>query len=120
MKKILSLILVVVLSACGFSQKEIAMHDDDFKGCQRIATHARHLVYKCPSGMEWVWETARQHTDTMFKTLKEIDLDTAIVDKEHVLVVVVFGKSKFCSEKFHYRTIKSVNGKAVYTVIGCK
>ncbi|MBR3148132.1 MAG: hypothetical protein IKF41_02175 [Alphaproteobacteria bacterium] len=121
MRKILISIFVSILSACGISQKEMAMHDADFTGCERIVTSAKHLIYKCPSGMEWVWETKRQDAEVMLKAVKDIDWAVANADTEHTLVEVVLRKSENCAEKFYYRTmVKPTSGEKMYAVIGCK
>jgi len=121
MRKILILIFVFVLSACGISQKEMAMHDADFAGCERIVTSTKHLIYKCPSGMEWVWETKRQDASVMLKTVKDVDWDAVNADTDHTLVEVVLRKSENCTEKFYYRTmVKPSDGEKTYAIIGCK
>ena len=46
MKKIIALTSVLALAACSnnISQQQIAQHDADFAGCERVDTTKTHLV----------------------------------------------------------------------------
>lgn len=128
MKKIFVLGSVLALAACGISKEQIAQHDADFAGCERIATTDTHLVYKCPANMEMIANVKAQEPDALFQNGRGIEgwPEVANADTESVLVEVVhgkFGKIEKCVEDFHYRTIvKPVNTetKEFYAVMTCK
>ena len=129
MKKIIALISVLALAACGISQEDIAKQDADFAGCERIATSATHLVYKCPSNQEWIVNLKKEgrEPNALFQNGKGLEGDwwnVANADKKHTLVEVVYGKyGKGCKENFHYRTVVkpiNVETQEFYALIGCK
>lgn len=120
MKKVLALTSVLALAACGQSL-DVAQHDADFKGCERIDTTKTHLVYKCPADMERFVEIKKQEPTAMFNQGTFV-WDEVNADKEHVYVEVVATQSG-CQENFHYRTmVKPYNAetKEFYAVISCK
>lgn len=121
MKKVMALTSVLALAACGFSQEQIAQHDADFAGCERVDTTKMHLVYKCPADMERFVEIKKQEPTVLFKMPGSLNLDEVNADTEHVYVEVVKPYSKDCVENFHYRTmVKPVNGEEMYAVKTCK
>jgi len=122
MKKIFVLGSVLALAACGFSKEDIAMHDADFVGCERIDTSKLHLVYKCPSNMEWIQAVKQQEPTAQFRTGRGFDWDAVNADVEHTLVEVASGsEGGYCKENFHYRTIvKPINTEEMYAVVSCK
>lgn len=128
MKKILALTSVLALAACGISQEQIAQHDADFAGCERIATTKTHLVYKCPSNLEWIVNVKKQEPNALFQNGEGLEgawWDAANADTKHTLVEVVHGKygKGICKEKFHYRTVvKPINVETAepYAFVGCK
>ena len=121
MKKVLTLASVLALAACGFSQEQIAQHDADFAGCERVDTSKTHLVYKCPANMERFAEVKAQEPTAMFMDGSALNFDEVNADKEHVYVEVVAKNDGDCKDGFHYRTmVKPVNGEEMYAVISCK
>ena len=122
MKKVFALTSVLALAACGQSL-DVAQHDADFAGCERIDTTKTHLVYKCPANMDRFAEIKKQEANALFFEGGALVWDDVNADKEHVYVEVVKPYSNECVEDFHYRTIvKPVNTetKDWYAVISCK
>lgn len=122
MKKILALTSVLALAACGVSEKEIAKHDADLAGCERIATSAEHLVYKCPADMEKFAEVKKQEANAKFLTWGEDEslIKEAAQDAQFTLVEVVLGKSEGCKENFHYRTMVKPISEEMWAVVSCE
>ena len=123
MKKILTLTSVLALAACGQSL-DVTQHDADFAGCERVDTTKTHLVYKCPSDMEWIKEVKKQEPNALFFEGGALVWDDVNADKDHTYVEVVLDtKSEACKENFHYRTmVKPFNTdtKEFFAVQGCK
>lgn len=120
MKKVLALTSVLALAACGQSL-DVAQHDADFTGCERIDTTKTHLVYKCPANMERFAEVKKQEATVMFKEGGALVWDEVNADKENIYVEVVAGNDAGCMEGFHYRTmVKPQNGEEMYAVVSCK
>jgi hypothetical protein len=120
MKKSLLLVSVLALAACGNSI-DVAQHDADFTGCERIASDEQHLVYKCPSDMEWIVNVKKQEPNALFQYGSNLNLDEINADTEHTYVEVVPSKpGTDCKENFHYRTMVKPISKEPYAVIGCK
>lgn len=121
MKKIFVLGSVLALAACG---PDVAKHDADFAGCERVDTTKTHLVYKCPSSQEWLAAVKKQTPNAQFKEGGNLNWDEVNADKENTYVEVVFGVSEGCKENFHYRTmIKPMNkdnAEEFYAFIGCR
>jgi len=122
MKKILALTSVLALAACGSAEKEIAKHDADFAGCERIATSAEHLVYKCPSDMEMFAEVKKQEANAAFLTWGEDEalIKEAAQDAQFTLVEVVLGNANDCKDNFHYRTMVKPISEEMWAVTSCK
>ena len=126
MKKIIALTSVLALAACGISSEQIAQHDADFAGCERVDTTKTHLVYKCPSNMEWIAKVKKQEPNALFQDGSNLNWDEINADTEHTYVEVVHGKfgAGVCKEDFHYRTmVKPVVRREsgdFFAVIGCK
>jgi hypothetical protein len=123
MKKSSLLISVLALAACGNSI-DVAQHDARFAEwkCERIASDEQHLVYKCPSDMEWIVNVKKQEPNALFKTFGD---DEALIretakDTSVTLVEVVLGDSAGCKEDFHYRTMVKPISEEPYAVVGCK
>jgi hypothetical protein len=125
MKKIFVLGSVLALAACG-QQIDVAQHDADFAGCERVDTTKIHLVYKCPSNMDRFAEIKKQEPTALFQMGGGLNWDDVNADKENTYVEVVFGKyGKIgeCAEDFHYRTmVKPFNTetKEMFAVVSCK
>ena len=121
MKKFFVLGSVLALAACGM---DVAKHDADFVGCERVDTTKTHLVYKCPSNMERFAEIKTQTPNAMFQEGGNLVWDEVNADKENTYVEVVLGVAENCQENFHYRTmVKSMNkdnAEEMYAVISCK
>lgn len=121
MKKIFVLGSVLALAACGM---DVAKHDADFVGCERVDTTKTHLVYKCPSNMERFAEIKTQTPTAMFKEGGNLVWDDVNADKENTYVEVVLGVAENCQENFHYRTMvkpmNKDNAEEMYAVISCK
>lgn len=125
MKKILVLGSVLALAACGFSKEDIAMHDADLAGCERVDTSKLYLLYKCPSNLEWIQALKKQEPTAMFQYKRGdgVDWDAVNADTEHTLVEVSSGKDGRCVENFHYRTMVrpfDMETKEKYAVASCK
>ena len=119
----MALTSVLALAACGFSQEQIAQHDADFAGCERVDTNKMHLVYKCPANMERFTEIMKQEPNVMFLVNGALAWDEINADKEHVYVEVVGRGDNTCEENFHYRTmVKPADfvTKEYYAVFSCK
>jgi hypothetical protein len=124
MKKILALTSVLALAACG-SSIDTAEMDAHFAGCERIATSAEHLVYKCPSSQEWIAEVKKQEANAKFVTWGEDEalIKEAAQDAKFTLVEVVFGKygkMDDCAENFHFRTMVKPISEEMWAVTSCK
>lgn len=121
MKKIFVLGSILALAACGM---DVAKHDADFVGCERVDTTKTHLVYKCPSNMERFAEIKTQTPTAMFKEGGNLVWDEVNADKENTYVEVVLGVAENCQENFHYRTMvkpmNKDNAEEMYAVISCK
>lgn len=120
MKKIFVLGSVLAVAACGM---DVAKHDADFAGCERVDTTKTHLVYKCPSNMDRFAEVKNQVPTAMFQEGANLNWDEVNADKENVYVEVVSSKAGTdCKENFHYRTmVKPMNNtEEMYAVISCK
>ena len=123
MKKILALTSVLALAACG---QDVAKHDADFAGCERVDTTKTHLVYKCPSNMDRFVEIKKQTPTAKFAEGGNLVWDNVNADTENVYVEVVFGefgKMDGCQEDFHYRTMvkpATEEAEAWYAVATCK
>ena len=121
MKKVLTLTSILALAACGQSL-DVAQHDADFAGCERVDTSRTHLVYRCPANMERFAEIMKQEPTVMFVEKGALVWDEVEADAEHVYVEVT---SKFhdCVDGFGYRTkVKPFNAetKEFYAVASCK
>jgi hypothetical protein len=122
MKKLLTLASVLALAACG-QPLDVAQHDADFEGCERVDTTKIHLVYKCPASMERFAEIKTQEPTALFKMGGSLNWDEVNADTEHVYVEVVKPHSENCKENFHYRTmVKPFNQETQewYAVVSCK
>ena len=119
MKKLIALTSVLALAACGQSL-DVAQHDADFAGCERVDTTKTHLVYKCPANMERFAEVMKQEPTALFFEGSALVWDDINADKEHVYVEVVKPYSENCQEDFHYRTMVKPSSKDSYAVISCK
>ncbi len=122
MKKTSLLISVLALAACGNSI-DVAKHDARFAEwkCERIASNEQHLVYKCPSDLEWIVNLKNQEPNAPFRMFGD---DEALIretakDTSVTLVEVVLGDSAGCKEDFHYRTMVKPISEELYTVVGC-
>lgn len=124
MKKIIALTSVLALAACGISSEQIAQHDADFAGCERVDTTNIHLVYKCPSTMEWVAKVKDQEPNALFQQGGNLNWDEVNADTGYTYVEVVPSKpGTDCKENFHYRTmVKPFNRETreFFAVLGCK
>lgn len=127
MKKTLILTSFIGLIVFGANATTIEEHDADFTGCERVDTTEEHLVYKCPSDVEWVQNIKNSGVEpnAMFQTGGELNFDVVNSDTEHTYVEVVRGKygKGYCEEDFHYRTmVKPINFETdeYYAVVGCK
>ena len=124
MKKIIALTSVLALAACGISSEQIAQHDADFAGCERVDTTKTHLVYKCPSNLEWIVNVKKSEPTALFQTGGGLIWDDVNADTEHTYVEVVPSKpGTDCKEDFHYRTmVKPFNRETrePFAVVGCK
>ena len=121
MKKVLTLTAVLVLAACGFSQNQVAQHDARFAGCERVETTWLHLVYKCPSDMEWIQEAKKQEPNAMFKQGSILVRNNVNADIEHTYVEVVPGRFRQCKD-FHYRVMIrpfDAKSKEYFAFAGC-
>lgn len=121
MKKIFVLGSVLAVAACGM---DVAKHDADFVGCERVDTTKTHLVYKCPSNMERFAEIKTQTPNAMFKEGGNLVWDDVNADTENTYVEVVLGVAENCQENFHYRTMvkpmNKDNAEEMYAVTSCK
>lgn len=125
MKKSLLLVSVLALAACGNSI-DVAKHDARFAEwkCERIASDEQHLVYKCPSDLEWIVNVKKQEPNALFQNGSNLNWDEINADTEHTYVEVVPSEpGTDCKENFHYRTmvVKPIvpeSGK-FFAVIGC-
>lgn len=123
MKKIFVLGSVLALAACG-NNIDVAQHDADFAGCERIETTKEHLVYKCPADQEWIATVKTQEPNVKFFRAAALTVDDMSADTEHTYVEVVLGDAaQGCKEDFHYRTmVKPYNAETqeFYAVLSCK
>ncbi|MBQ7409103.1 MAG: hypothetical protein IJV03_00905 [Alphaproteobacteria bacterium] len=124
MKKSLLLVPVLALAACGNSiDIDVAQHDARFAEwkCERIVSDEQHLVYKCPSDLEWIVNVKKQEPNALFQSGSNLNWDEINADTEHTYVEVVPSEPETdCKENFHYRTMVKPISKEFYAVIGCK
>ena len=119
MKKVVALTSVLVLAACG---NDVAKHDADFAGCERIETTEFHLVYKCPADQEWVQQVKQMQPNGKFKAGGYLNLEELYADTANVYVEVALNNKDVCKEDFTVRTMiaKPVQGGGDWAFIGCK
>ena len=127
MKKSLLLVPVLALAACGNSiDIDVTQHDARFAEwkCEKIESNEQHLVYKCPSDLEWIKSVKEKEPDALFQTGGALNWDEINADTEHTYVEVVPSEPKtYCEENFHYRTmVKPFNleTREYFAVTGCK
>ncbi len=118
MKKLLLILPVMALTACGHEANTYV------DGCERIAE--RNLggnIYKCPMTEDLVAIKAME-ADSMFGSHKGLDVIAAAADTENAYVNVFGGK---CETKgqVSYRVIVTTpkaldNGKTYYAVEVCR
>jgi len=122
MKKHLALISVLALAACGNSV-DVSKHDARFAGwnCERIATNEQHLVYKCPSDLQWIVDLKKNEPNAKFLTWgdDEVLIKETAKDEKVALVEVVLGVSAGCKDDFHYRTMIRPIGEEYWAYLGC-
>lgn len=122
MKKYFALISILGLAACGNSM-DVSKHDARFAewGCERFAADEQHLVYKCPSNLEWIVSLKKEQPTGMFLTWgnDEALIKETAKDESVTLVEVVLGDSNGCKDDFHYRTMIRPIGEEPYAFLGC-
>jgi len=125
MKKILFFASLMVFVVCCANAVTVEEHDADFVGCQRVDTTEEHLVYKCPSDMEWIVNLKNSGVEPsgLFYEGGNLNWEEINADIENTYIEVVLIDSNGCKEDFHYRTmIKPFNieTKEPFAVSGCK
>ena len=124
MKNILVLGSVLALAACCFTPEEVAQHDEYFAqfGCERVDRKKIHLVYKCPSNVEWLNTLKQQEPTHKFFQNGSLNWEEVNADAEHIYVEVVNVKGGACEEIFHYRVMirpLDKETKQPYAVLVC-
>ena len=107
MKKFLIILIVFLVAACD-SKVDLQMHDANFPGCQRIDTHSKHLVYKCPARyyQHRVVREKEVKAGAVFKRSQGLPSIREIrADRRHSYVEVVLNSSKWCNEGYYYREL---------------
>ena len=102
MKKFL-ILTAFALAACGQSM-DVAQHDKDFSGCERIETNRMHLVYKCPSDNERFAGIKNEEPNVLFISGGNLIWDDVNADTDHIYVEVV-PTSDGCDADYHYRVM---------------
>lgn len=108
----------VALVACG---KEEEKQPDMFATCEQIEVTDEHLVYKCPSTLEWIAAVKAVEPNGVFKTGGNLNLAELFADTENTYVEVALNDAGKCAEDFTVRTmIAEPKEDAMWAVIGCK
>lgn len=118
MKKLLLILPVIALAACGDGNKK---YDAIFTGCERIDTTKEHLVYKCPVDQIWVGRVKAMTPNVEFRTNGNLNLEELYADKEHAYLEVSLNEKNVCSEDYTIR-VMTAEPKAgtKWAVMGCK
>ena len=125
MKKLLLVLPVVALAACSSDIKDIENTMAQW-ACEQIAKTSTHIVYKCPSSLEWV-----KNVKTLEPTGKWVDwsgIDETKVsemakDTEYTYVEVAFdqpGWNKTCEEDYTMRTMLKEPSEEDWAFVGCR
>lgn len=123
MKKFLTLMSMLFLMACN-NQTDVALHDADFPGCERIHTNKVHLVYRCPedSLKHKVVKVVEVQPDSVFKMQEGLpSVDEINAETGYTYIEVVLGESEQCVENFYYRELIKTSKKnnKLYVAIKC-
>ena len=117
MKKLLLILPVVALAACGSEQKTLV------SGCEKILSNeVAGDVYKCPMSEDLAAIQALE-ANAMFKTTDGLDVAAIAADTENVYINV-FAEDKCPAEgQVWYRVMvknPTFDGKAMYAVELCR
>ncbi len=114
MKKLLLILPVIALAACG---QDYNKYDSIFEGCERIETTELHLVYKCP--VDEITKTFQPNGK--FISNGNLNLEELYADTEHTYEEVALNDTCCCHGKDF--TIRTMVAKPVadenWAVIGC-
>lgn len=125
MKKLFLILPVLALVGCNSDGKDIDNEMNGY-GCEKITQTSTHIVYKCPSSLEWV-----KNVKVLEPTGKWVDwsgIDKAKIsemakDPEYTYVEFAFdqpGWTKLCKENYTMRTMLKEPGEEDWAFIGCK
>lgn len=123
MKKLLLILPVIALVGCNSDIKDIEKTMTD---CEKIASTSTHIVYKCPSSLEWIKDVkAQQPTGKWVDTsgIDETKLSEMAKDAEYTYVEIAFdqpGWDKLCKENYTIRTMLKEPSSDGWAFIGCR
>ena len=117
MKKLLLILPVMALAACGQEQKTLV------SGCEQIGADEYGAIYKCPITEELVAIQESKAPDAMFRSDCGVDIAEIAKDAEHIYVNL--DKDGTCEGEgtVMYRVMvknPTIDGKAMYTVVTCR
>ena len=115
MKKLLLILPVAALAACGQEQKTLV------SGCEKVVTsETGGDIYKCPMSEELAAVQAME-ANVMFGSIEGLDVATVVSDTENAYVNV-YGKCEAEGQVAYRVMVKkpTIDGKAMYAVEICK
>lgn len=123
MKKLLLFLPVLALVGCNSDIKDI---ESIMTGCEKIASTSTHIVYKCPSSLEFLkdiktLQPTGQWVD--FSGVDETKLSEMAKDPEYTYIEFAFdqpGWNKSCKENYTMRTMLKEPSKDDWAFIGCR
>lgn len=123
MKKLLLILPVIALVGCNSDAKDI---ENTMNGCEKIESTSTHIVYKCPSSLEWIKDVKAQQPTGKWVDISGIDetkLSEMAKDPEYTYVEIAFdqpGWDKLCKENYTIRTMLKEPSSDGWAFIGCR
>ena len=123
MKKLLLILPVIALVGCNSDIKDI---EKTMTGCEKIASTSTHIVYKCPSSLEWIKNVKALQPTGKWVDISGIDetkVSEMAKDPEYTYVEFAFdqpGWTKLCKENYTMRTMLKEPGEDNWAFVGCR
>ena len=100
-KMLLTVSVLGLLAGCATVDDNFS-DNRSFGQCVEVARNKKHIVYECPTDLEWVKTALAQKPDSKFKSLSGMD---NIIVKSNKTFVEVDKESGKCPNNHYYRVM---------------
>ena len=107
-----------------FSFAEIPEYNTDaFQDCTILETNDDHVIYQCPTDIQWIIDVKQNEPNGMFRYNFDDDeniFELVLNDTEHDYIEIAFNDPDFCEEDYTIRTKINQPGEDFWAFVGCK